>query len=118
MKFCENCGTQLDDNAVFCEECGAKQEVVQQAQPEVATSEVEATVQAPKLSATCTPAKKEMKDWIVILILVLCSSLIIGTGFISTILQFVALVIMWRKRSWSFGVKIGVTIAYIILYLI
>lgn len=26
MKFCRNCGTQLEDNAVFCENCGAKVE--------------------------------------------------------------------------------------------
>lgn len=24
MKFCENCGAQLEDNAVFCPNCGAK----------------------------------------------------------------------------------------------
>lgn len=25
MKFCENCGTQLEDTAIFCENCGAQQ---------------------------------------------------------------------------------------------
>lgn len=25
MKYCENCGAKLDDNATFCDECGAKQ---------------------------------------------------------------------------------------------
>lgn len=25
MKFCENCGAQLDDNATFCDECGTDQ---------------------------------------------------------------------------------------------
>lgn len=24
-KFCSKCGTELEDNAVFCDECGAKQ---------------------------------------------------------------------------------------------
>ena len=24
MKFCKNCGTQIDDNAIFCHNCGAR----------------------------------------------------------------------------------------------
>ena len=72
MKFCENCGTQLEDNAVFCEECGAKQESVQQAQPEVNTPEVETNAQPPKLSATCTPAKKQIAGWLLFILLIVC----------------------------------------------
>lgn len=30
MKYCENCGAELEDSAVFCEECGAKVETVSQ----------------------------------------------------------------------------------------
>lgn len=30
MKYCENCGAELEDSAMFCEECGAKVENVQQ----------------------------------------------------------------------------------------
>lgn len=30
MKYCENCGAELEDSAVFCEECGAKVEKVPQ----------------------------------------------------------------------------------------
>lgn len=30
MKYCENCGAELEDSAVFCEECGAKVENVPQ----------------------------------------------------------------------------------------
>ncbi len=26
MKYCKNCGKQIDDNAVFCEYCGVMQE--------------------------------------------------------------------------------------------
>lgn len=28
MKYCKNCGTQLDDNTAFCPECGAKQDEI------------------------------------------------------------------------------------------
>ena len=31
MKFCQNCGTQLDDNVQFCSGCGAAQSVSQAA---------------------------------------------------------------------------------------
>lgn len=30
MKYCENCGTELEDSAVFCDECGARVETVPQ----------------------------------------------------------------------------------------
>lgn len=30
MKFCENCGAELEDSAVFCDECGARVETVPQ----------------------------------------------------------------------------------------
>lgn len=29
MKFCAECGTQLEDDALFCVKCGAKQEITQ-----------------------------------------------------------------------------------------
>ena len=28
MKYCENCGAELEDSAVFCDECGARVETV------------------------------------------------------------------------------------------
>ena len=34
MKYCPNCGNQLNDEALFCEYCGAKQPVVQQSEPQ------------------------------------------------------------------------------------
>ncbi len=35
MKFCTNCGAQLQDEAQFCTNCGAQQSAAQQAQPVV-----------------------------------------------------------------------------------
>lgn len=32
-KICVNCGTQIEDDAVFCDECGAKQ-IMEQVQNE------------------------------------------------------------------------------------
>ncbi len=34
MKYCKNCGTQLDDNTAFCPECGAKQDEINTNQEE------------------------------------------------------------------------------------
>lgn len=45
MKFCTNCGKQLEDYAVFCSECGLKQEA-KQAAPQ-ATAEPNIESQAP-----------------------------------------------------------------------
>lgn len=33
MKYCENCGAQLEDHAKFCEECGTKVEIEEVPQP-------------------------------------------------------------------------------------
>ena len=38
MKFCEECGAQLLDDAIFCEECGASVGAVESVQPIVASS--------------------------------------------------------------------------------
>lgn len=48
MKFCEECGAQLEDDAIFCEECGTPVEEIESIQtsevvPEIAT-EVEEVV--------------------------------------------------------------------------
>lgn len=34
MKFCSNCGKQLDDASIFCSDCGTKQEVAAPQQPQ------------------------------------------------------------------------------------
>lgn len=128
MKFCENCGIQLEDNAVFCEECGAKQDSVEQTQPEVSTPEVEINTQPTKLSATCTPAKKQIASWLLVLILIICSPVVLFEliwwlpDFIYMVLMFIipliALFIMWKKRTWKPWIKLGCTLAYIITYFI
>lgn len=57
MRFCEECGAQLEDNAQFCEECGAKvvqTEKTDEIPTEIAesatdVSEVEETVEKPEM---------------------------------------------------------------------
>ncbi len=69
MKFCDNCGTQLADNALFCEECGTKVEQIEgavaPAQENIQT-DLNCVEQPPKLSETCTPAKRQLKAWVFI----------------------------------------------------
>lgn len=142
MKFCENCGTQLADDATFCEECGAKQEVQEvkeapAAQPKVENAPAQDVVNnvaaqvenmMPKLSETCTPAKREIKGWLMILLLIVCSPLVLVNliailpEFLFWIVfvgaQLVALALMWKKRTWKLWIKLVVTAAYVLMYII
>lgn len=45
MRFCENCGTQLEDSARFCPNCGAPVAQTAQAQPDTQTAQPETAVQ-------------------------------------------------------------------------
>ena len=142
MKFCENCGTQLADDATFCEECGAKQEVPEVketpvAQPKVDSAPAQDVINnvaaqvenmMPKLSETCTPAKREIKGWLMALLLIVCSPLILVNliaflpDFIFWIVfvgaQLAVLALMWKKRTWKFWIKLAVTAAYVLMYII
>ena len=128
MKFCENCGTQLEDSAVFCEECGIKQEVIAEDQLASISVEVEQGTQPIKLSQACKPAKKEISGWLMTALLFLCSPLVFFEilpffpCFLFGLLWFVItigiLVLMWMKRSWKTWLKVAWTIAYIIMFLI
>lgn len=134
MKFCEECGAKLADDVVFCEECGAKQSPTQKetvvesvAQTEQTTSEQPVTP-TPKLSDTCTPAKREIKGWLMILLLIVCSPWVLieltldlpdflfGVNFL--VAPVVMLIATWARRSWKTWVKWSVTIAYIIEYIV
>lgn len=139
MKFCENCGTQLADNSLFCEECGLKQEVKENAfvQPEtenVATQSVINNVVAqvdnmiPNLSEMCTPAKREIRGWFMALLLIICFPLVLVNliAFLPEFLFWVAfigvqltvLAIMWKRCNWNLWVKIGVIAVYILANII
>ena len=88
MRFCEECGAQLEDDAKFCEECGAEQEsltieAVQVQEPEkVAPVQVEEvpkqiTVENEKLN---TPIRKKGVSaiWVAIIIIVILAGIASG----------------------------------------
>lgn len=138
MKFCEECGAKLADDAVFCEECGAKQapaqketvvetvtEPVVKAEPVTSEQPVAPT---PKLSEICTPAKREMKGWLMIVLLIVCSPWVLFE-FIWELPDFLfwviyiavpvaMLIATWARRSWKSWVKWAVTIAYVLMFFI
>lgn len=148
MKFCENCGTQLADDATFCEECGTKQEVKETttaqpkveatvAQPKVETTATQSAINnvaaqvenmMPKLSETCTPAKREIKGWLMILLLIICSPMVLANlililpGFLFWVIyigaQLSVLMLMWKKCNWNLWIKIAVIGVYILMYVI
>ena len=129
MKFCENCGTQLADDATFCEECGAKQEnpSVSIEQPNVeVTSQSEDTISP--LSKTCSPAKREIRGWLMALLLVICSPLVLANlilimpDFLFWIFyigaQIGVLVLMWKRCNWKLWIKICIVAIYVLMYVI
>jgi uncharacterized membrane protein YvbJ len=148
MKFCENCGTQLADDATFCEECGTKQDVKETTtvQPEAETNSTQPKVETtatqsainnvatqvenmmPKLSETCTPAKREIKGWLMILLLIICSPIVLANlililpEFLFWVVyigaQLGVLMIMWKKCNWKLWIKIAVIGVYILMYII
>ena len=144
MKFCENCGTQLADDATFCEECGTKQEVKEESvsqskvestavpQPVIENTAAQSTINnvaaqvenmMPKLSETCSPAKREIKGWLMILLLVICSPLVLVNliAFLPEFLfwvvfvgaQIAVLFLMWKRCNWNLWIKIGIIAAYV-----
>lgn len=131
MKFCDNCGTQLEDSALFCEECGTKFEQIGATAVPVQNNE-QANLNNPnqpqKLSEICTPAKRQLKDWVVVVLLILFSPLV----FINLILwlpdflfwvlyigsQIAMLGYTWLSRKWPVWVKVAIVVAYIICYII
>ena len=121
MKFCKKCGYKLDDNTSFCEECGSKQDVssaVMKCQNVNGTKE--------KLSNYCTPAKREIEDWALILLLVIGSPYIaekIAVCFplvIEAILYFglpaLAIGTMWKSSNWKLFTKRIVIGVYVLMY--
>ena len=54
MRFCEECGAQLEDGAKFCEECGAEQE-------EIVVASVQG--QAPAMAAEAEDSIGETSDY-------------------------------------------------------
>ena len=91
------------------------------------TPEVETNAQPPKLSATCTPAKKQIAGWLLVVLLFVCSPLILFEliwwlpDFLFWIVfvgaPLVVLVTMWRKRTWKTWVKLMWTLAYVIIHI-
>lgn len=137
MKFCENCGTKLDDNALFCEECGVKQKIVKSS-PVAEVNKLQSVIPynenegkqvdiaASKLSETCAPAKREIRSWLLILLLIVCSPLALfcilesinpfALCGVIIVAGIIVLAVMWKKRSWKTWLKIIVTVVYIITF--
>lgn len=63
MSFCQNCGTQLDDNAVFCPNCGHRCKLDESAaSPAPGAQQTTSTVQQPTSSAQQTASRGQCPD--------------------------------------------------------
>lgn len=77
-KFCNSCGTQLDDNTTFCNNCGTKVEAAPQAQAQTAYAAT-STKSLPKLDKSLLKILIPAAAGIVLLIVVI--SIIVGNGY-------------------------------------
>ena len=137
MKYCGECGAQLEDDDLFCGECGTKQETIVSANVERHNDIDDSVFQLPEI-VTANDANnakpmtgKGIPDWVVAIALVLCfplvqafwmiewlfvlPDLIFGCVFFG--LQIVALAMMFSKKRWPIWIKIIVLMLYILFYL-
>lgn len=68
MKFCHNCGAQLEDGAKFCYKCGQKQEEAQNVTPTITkpvNETVHTTIDTEKIMNSASNAMNTAKDAVV-----------------------------------------------------
>jgi len=70
MKYCTNCGTPIEDDAVFCEECGTKQETFSQNQ-NLSNNSAQQTASYPSQAKTKKKSKAGLIAAIVIIALII-----------------------------------------------
>lgn len=138
MKYCGQCCAQLNDNDVFCGECGAKQETLvigTQAScdnPGVVISPAPEIV-APKTSNSAKQAQSnDIPGWIVLTVLILCYPLVCAFWLVELIYmlpesllmiaffgcQIAALAMMFSKKKWAIWIKVIILALYILAYII
>lgn len=138
MKYCGECGTQLEDNDVFCEECGARQDTIVSAQLEYRNDTDDVVVPAQEIGTANvvrdmeSTLGKTLPGWVVLTTLILCSPLILAFWAVELFfflpevlfwgvffgLQVVALAMMFSKKRWPMWVKVIVLVLYVLSYVI
>ena len=69
MKYCINCGKQLEDDAIFCDECGEKQEIV--------NSEIKGETICENVSNTVSKSKNLFKNRKFKIFVILCATVML-----------------------------------------
>ena len=129
MKFCGNCGRQLEDDDIFCSACGSKQDGFVETgirhNDEVVVSENH------QVETNAAP-NYGVKNWLVVVLLIAAYPLILvqySIGFFLIVpellwwalfigFQIVALGLMWSRDHWKKWVKFLVTVLYVLAYFI
>ena len=129
MKFCGNCGKQLEDGSIFCGECGAKQEIF--GAEKIAHDDLI----LPDTSDTATPKvamRFEITDWLVVVLLIIAYPLILLELILDLLLiipnilwwilfvgfQALALCLMWSRKKWNIWAKTMITVLYVLAYFV
>ena len=93
MKYCENCGAELEDSAVFCEECGARVETVPQEKAVDSEQSKEAEKQENAVIDTSDKPVEKRK----LMIPILCG--VIGVLIIAVIVIIIVTVISRKSNN-------------------
>lgn len=92
-KFCENCGTQVSDDAKFCESCGAQ------------TSASLAAIQAEQVENSKVDPEKSMKETIWITVALGIASVVLLIIFGVFALAAIAFFAVMVGIKWYFEIK-------------
>ena len=125
MKFCEHCGAQLEESAKFCNNCGtaiddnlARLNEKINKPPVIYTSNVTSVEEKPKLSEIVTPAKKEIKTGILVVLIVLANPIMLAVyglgGIIGSIITVGIVILIWKKYSWKNWLKVTLTVIFVL----
>ena len=93
MKYCENCGAELEDSAVFCDECGARVETVPQEKAVDSEQSKEAEKQENAVIDTSDKPVEKRK----LMIPILCG--VIGVLIIAVIVIIIVTVISRKSNN-------------------
>ena len=90
MKYCENCGAELEDSAVFCDECGARVETVPQ--EKAVDSEQSKEAEKQEIDTSDKPVEKRKR-----MIPILCG--VIGVLIIAVIVIIIVTVTSRKSNN-------------------
>lgn len=128
MKYCGNCGKQLEDDNVFCGDCGARQEVYL----DTTAVQDEVLIQSSGGEDNRKATKFAITDWFVLILLIVAYPFVLLELTLGLLLlipellwwilfigfQVVAVCLLWSRKNWKIWVRVLVTVLYVLAYFV